>query len=45
MLFTLAKLLKNYVKQERIWIVNFLVCVSTFSTDVLLASGFFTIVL
>lgn len=41
MLFILAKLLKNYVKQERIWIINFLVCVGTFSTGVLLASGFF----
>lgn len=40
MLFILAKLLKNYVKQERIWIVNFLVCVGTFSTGILLASGF-----
>lgn len=45
LLFILARQVKNYVKQERICIVNFLVCVGTFSTGVLLASGFFTIVL
>ncbi|MBJ9741195.1 hypothetical protein I5523_16285 [Acinetobacter oleivorans] len=45
LLFILERQVKKYVKQEKIWIVNFLVCVGTFSTGILLASGFFTIVL
>ncbi|MCG8286196.1 hypothetical protein MID07_16410 [Acinetobacter seifertii] len=45
LLFILVRQVKNYTKLKNIYVVNFIDFIGTFSTGVLLASGFFTIVL
>jgi hypothetical protein len=45
LLFILARQVKNYMKLKNIYVVNFIDFIGNFSIGVLLASGFFTIVL
>lgn len=45
LLFILVRQVKNYTNLKNIYVVNFIDFIGTFSTGVLLASGFFTIVL
>ena len=45
LLFFLVRQVKNYTKLKNIYVVNFIDFIGNFSIGVLLASGFFTIVL